>query len=81
MLAARIGSDLKSSAVRLSCSGALLFFRDLMAKIISSVDGGSRLMLRSEATEEIFFSCVSGCQFNISLKFSTLLTSAPLSSF
>ena len=38
--AAIAGSVLKSSALRLSGPGALLFFRALMALIISSLEGG-----------------------------------------
>ena len=78
MLAARIGSASKISALRLSCP-ALLFFRDFMTRIISSVDGGSRLMLRSEAAVKIFPSCVGGGWFKIFLTCSVQRFSRSLS--
>ena len=68
MLAARMGSALKSSALRFLCPGALLFFRDFMTRIISSVDGGSRLTLRFDAAGGIFPSGVGASRFNIFLK-------------
>ena len=61
------GSVLKSSALRLSGPGALLFFRAL---IISSLEGGDVSISRSSTATGMSGSVSGGGLFNISLKYS-----------
>ena len=64
------GSVLKSSALRLSGLGALLIFRDLMALIISSLEGGDISISRFSTATGTSGSVSGGGLFNISLKYS-----------
>ena len=68
--AAIAGSVLKSCALRLSGPGALLFFRALMALIISSLEGGDVSISRSSTASGMSGSVSGGGRFNISLKYS-----------
>ena len=68
--AAIAGSVLKSSALRLSGPGALLFFRALMALIISSLEGGDVSISRSSTATGMSGSVSGSGLFNISLKYS-----------
>ena len=77
--AAIAGSVLKSSALRLSGPGALLFFRALMALIISSLDGGDVSISRSSTATGMSGSVSGGGLFNISLKYSAHLASPLIS--
>ena len=64
---------MNSSALRLSLPGAFLFFRVLIARIISSFVGGSRLMSRSVSGSDI-----SGISSGIGLFRSSLKCSVHL---
>ena len=68
--AAIAGSVLKSSALRLSGPGALLFPRTLIALIISFLEGDVVFISRSPTTTGMFGSVSGGGRFNISLKYS-----------
>ena len=68
--AAIAGSVLKSSALRLSGPGALLFFKALIVLIISSLEGGGVSISRSSTATGMSGSVSGGGRFNISLKYS-----------
>ena len=68
--AAIAGSVLKSSALRLSGPGALLFFRALIALIISSLEGGDVFVSKSSTATGMSGSVSGGGLFNISLEYS-----------
>ena len=63
-------SVLKSSALRLSGPGALLFFSALLALIISSLEGGDVSISRSSTATGMSGSVPGGGRSNISLKYS-----------